>query len=117
LNTVIFKDSAAATTGKKFFSLFPGLGYAAGYKVDPDCFYNLAIPAYAAIGSAKSLQVWRTTLCPRLPSQEPRQGLRRCFWPEDWKGYDAFMCRKVGSSISGNMFGLKTDALQLDRYR
>ncbi|KAK9426330.1 putative Mitochondrial GTP/GDP carrier protein 1 [Seiridium unicorne] len=33
LNAVIFKDKAAAPAGKKFFSLFPGLGYAAGYKV------------------------------------------------------------------------------------
>lgn len=33
LNTVIFKDAAQATAGRKFFSLFPGLGYAAGYKV------------------------------------------------------------------------------------
>ncbi|KAH7370629.1 mitochondrial carrier domain-containing protein [Rhexocercosporidium sp. MPI-PUGE-AT-0058] len=33
LNQVIFKDKASATAGKKFFSLFPGLGYAAGYKV------------------------------------------------------------------------------------
>ncbi|TAQ85150.1 hypothetical protein B7494_g6524 [Chlorociboria aeruginascens] len=33
LNSVIFKESAAAPVGKKFFSLFPGLGYAAGYKV------------------------------------------------------------------------------------
>ncbi|KAI1745698.1 putative YHM1 [Xylaria scruposa] len=33
LNSVIFKDMASAPLGKKFFSLFPGLGYAAGYKV------------------------------------------------------------------------------------
>lgn len=33
LNKVIFKDKAEAAAGKKFFSLFPGLGYAAGYKV------------------------------------------------------------------------------------
>ena len=33
LNTVIFKEKATAPVGKKFFSLFPGLGYAAGYKV------------------------------------------------------------------------------------
>ncbi|KAF7542340.1 hypothetical protein G7Z17_g11659 [Cylindrodendrum hubeiense] len=33
LNQVIFKDKAAASAGKKFVSLFPGLGYAAGYKV------------------------------------------------------------------------------------
>jgi hypothetical protein len=30
---VIFKDKAGVSTSKKFFSLFPGLGYAAGYKV------------------------------------------------------------------------------------
>ncbi|KAK3314777.1 mitochondrial carrier domain-containing protein [Apodospora peruviana] len=33
LNAVIFKDKAAASVGRKFVSLFPGLGYAAGYKV------------------------------------------------------------------------------------
>ncbi|KAI1841999.1 hypothetical protein JX266_011859 [Neoarthrinium moseri] len=33
LNTVIFKDKATAPVSRKFFSLFPGLGYAAGYKV------------------------------------------------------------------------------------
>ncbi|MCJ1477359.1 hypothetical protein MMC13_006030 [Lambiella insularis] len=33
LNTVIFKDYAGAAVGRKFTSLFPGLGYAAGYKV------------------------------------------------------------------------------------
>ncbi|AEO71073.1 004824c9-95a0-497e-8534-00b04a6d0938 [Thermothielavioides terrestris] len=33
LNSVIFKDKAAAPLGRKFVSLFPGLGYAAGYKV------------------------------------------------------------------------------------
>ena len=32
-NKVIFKDKAAASAGRKFVSLFPGLGYAAGYKV------------------------------------------------------------------------------------
>ncbi|KAK4205752.1 mitochondrial carrier domain-containing protein [Triangularia verruculosa] len=33
LNQVIFKDKATASAGRKFVSLFPGLGYAAGYKV------------------------------------------------------------------------------------
>ncbi len=32
-NKVIFKDKASAPAARKFFSLFPGLGYAAGYKV------------------------------------------------------------------------------------
>ena len=33
LNSIIFRDAAAAPLSKKFLSLFPGLGYAAGYKV------------------------------------------------------------------------------------
>ena len=36
LNTVIFKQYSGATVGRKFTSLFPGLGYAAGYKVRDD---------------------------------------------------------------------------------
>lgn len=35
LNKVIFKDRADAAITRKFTSLFPGLGYAAGYKVRP----------------------------------------------------------------------------------
>ncbi|KAJ3980181.1 mitochondrial carrier domain-containing protein [Lentinula detonsa] len=33
LNPILFQDHATASLGKKFFLLFPGLGYAAGYKV------------------------------------------------------------------------------------
>ena len=33
LNTVIFKDKANASVGGRFLSLFPGLGYAAAYKI------------------------------------------------------------------------------------
>ena len=33
LNEVIFKDKAHVSVGQKFGSLFPGLGYAAAYKV------------------------------------------------------------------------------------
>ncbi|KDQ54850.1 hypothetical protein JAAARDRAFT_181524 [Jaapia argillacea MUCL 33604] len=33
LSTVIFRDQATATLGRRMMSLFPGLGYAAGYKV------------------------------------------------------------------------------------
>ncbi|KAI1403290.1 mitochondrial carrier [Hypoxylon fuscum] len=33
LNKVIFREKAEAAFGRKFVSLFPGLGYAAGYKV------------------------------------------------------------------------------------
>lgn len=30
---VVFRESAKAPAGQKFLSLFPGLGYAAGYKI------------------------------------------------------------------------------------
>jgi len=33
LSPIIFRDAASAPLARKFFSLFPGLGYAAGYKV------------------------------------------------------------------------------------
>lgn len=33
LNTVIFRDHASSPIFRKLFSLFPGLGYAAGYKI------------------------------------------------------------------------------------
>ncbi|EPQ61100.1 mitochondrial carrier protein [Gloeophyllum trabeum ATCC 11539] len=33
LSPIIFRDQANASLGKRFFSLFPGLGYAAGYKI------------------------------------------------------------------------------------
>ncbi|KAG6375102.1 Mu homology domain-containing protein [Boletus reticuloceps] len=33
LNGIIFRDYATVSVGRKFLSLFPGLGYAAGYKV------------------------------------------------------------------------------------
>ncbi|EON61632.1 hypothetical protein W97_00847 [Coniosporium apollinis CBS 100218] len=33
LNSVIFRDKAHAPVGGRFFSLFPGLGYAAAYKI------------------------------------------------------------------------------------
>jgi len=33
LNSVIFREKATAGFGTKLTSLFPGIGYAAGYKV------------------------------------------------------------------------------------
>lgn len=33
LSPIIFRDHATAPLSRKFLSLFPGLGYAAGYKV------------------------------------------------------------------------------------
>ena len=33
ISSIIFKEYAGAPLGRKLLSLFPGLGYAAGYKV------------------------------------------------------------------------------------
>ena len=33
LSTIIFRENATDPLAKRFFSLFPGLGYAAGYKI------------------------------------------------------------------------------------
>lgn len=33
INQIIFRSAADASFGRKFISLFPGLGYAAGYKI------------------------------------------------------------------------------------
>lgn len=33
MSQVVFREHFQASVGKKFVSLFPGLGYAAGYKV------------------------------------------------------------------------------------
>ena len=33
LNSIIFRDAATAPLSRKLLSLFPGLGYAAGYKI------------------------------------------------------------------------------------
>lgn len=33
LNNIVFRSAANASVSRKFLSLFPGLGYAAGYKV------------------------------------------------------------------------------------
>jgi hypothetical protein len=33
MNSIIFRSAAQANIPQKFMSLFPGLGYAAGYKI------------------------------------------------------------------------------------
>lgn len=40
LNQVVFKEYANAPALRKFTSLFPGLGYAAGYKV---CKFSISL--------------------------------------------------------------------------
>lgn len=66
LNSVIFKDKANVSFGRKFVSLFPGLGYAAGYKVrythTPLLNLDLHEPnlTIVCIGPPKSIQVRRS---------------------------------------------------------
>jgi hypothetical protein len=63
LNSIIFKDKATASIPARFFSLFPGLGYAAAYKV---CKWRKIISrmmAEKSLGSAENIQVRRTAIC------------------------------------------------------
>lgn len=62
LNAVIFKKHSDASVGRKFLSLFPGLGYAAGYKVLQRIYkYYLAPSA--------SLLICRLTIARRFGGQ------------------------------------------------
>jgi hypothetical protein len=63
LNQVIFKDKASAPVGKKFTSLFPGLGYAAGYKVGEAYMFLGELIAEDILGLTTNLQVWWATVC------------------------------------------------------
>ena len=78
LSTVIFKDKASAPALQKFTSLFPGLGYAAGYKVChsseiPSSLHlqRLLTASPISPGPPKNLQIRRPTLRPRLPHLTP----------------------------------------------
>lgn len=42
LNAVIFREYAQKSVGQKFLSLFPGLGYAAGYSA---CVHSTSLAA------------------------------------------------------------------------
>ena len=79
LNDVIFKDKASATAGKKFTSLFPGLGYAAGYKVrarsNLECLSYRTPTLTGMTDSPKDIQVRRPTICARLSSPSLRRFL------------------------------------------
>lgn len=66
LNTVIFKEHANSAAGRKFFSLFPGLGYAAGYKVRRTCKYSVFGFGVDVVGKtdlATDLQIWWPAVC------------------------------------------------------
>lgn len=52
-----------------------------------------------ALGSPTSIQIWGTTVCPRLPCEEPWNGIWQSIRREDWKGNDVFISRKVSGTL------------------
>jgi len=96
LNQVIFKNKATAPAGKKFFSLFPGLGYAAGYKVSQRI-YKYGGQPFARDYLAKHYGTW----------------FDRTFGPKTGK---AIMHSTAGSIIGvGEIVLLPLDVLKIKR--
>lgn len=67
LNAVVFRNYAEANVGRKFLSLFPGLGYAAGYKIlqriyKSVWFSNLVLRSPPDADDLRQ-QIWRATVC------------------------------------------------------
>ncbi|CAK9782172.1 mitochondrial carrier [Cutaneotrichosporon oleaginosum] len=61
LNQVIFRNAANASIGGKFVSLFPGLGYAAGYKVAQRVYKFGGQPYFRDVIDSKSGDWFRST--------------------------------------------------------
>ena len=105
LNTVIFKDKAGAGVGNKFISLFPGLGYAAGYKVyqDTRSFFSETgqLTPWRGIGSAENIQIRRSASGAGLSGCPLWQGFRAGLWQEDGQGHHAFDGGQVGWTEAG----------------
>jgi hypothetical protein len=74
LNSIIFKDKAAASIPGRFFSLFPGLGYAAAYKVC-NVGIHMGDSSSNSIGSAENIQVRRTAIHERYTGTKIWQGV------------------------------------------
>jgi len=76
--TVIFKQYAAESAGRRFISLFPGLGYAAGYKVRERVFPADRYPKGLTehVDSSTDIQIWWTTFRARLSCVTPWREVR-----------------------------------------
>lgn len=96
-NAVIFKNKAEAPLGTRLMSLFPGLGYAAAYKVQHEDKTSVGQDLTIVTGAAASIQVWWTAIRARLPCAQPRRHLRQDIWPRQRQGHHARLCWKVGS--------------------
>lgn len=94
LKTVIFKQYADAPVTRKFTSLFPGLGYAAGYKVGNPRKNLKRQDLTVASDSTTDLQIWWTAFCPRLPGEEPRDRIRQCVRQRHWESHHACHSRE-----------------------
>jgi hypothetical protein len=104
LNSVIFRETANAPFSRKFVSLFPGLGYAAGYKVGnrgkmPELFQMLIC---LSAGSPEDIQVWRPAHRQGLPWRPLRQRLRAGVRQEDRQGHHALHGGQVRGRVQGH---------------
>lgn len=87
--TVIFKEFANAPASKKFLSLFPGLGYAAGYKI----LQRVYKCVWRAEDSPRRelillfAQVRRTALLQRHHLEELQDAVQLGFRREEWQGH------------------------------
>ena len=61
LSTVIFRDFASASVPKKLLSLFPGLGYAAGYKISQRIYKFGGQPYFNDVLSARYKDTFSST--------------------------------------------------------
>ena len=61
LNTIIFRNAASSSLPRKFISLFPGLGYAAGYKIAQRVYKFGGQPWFRDILDRNTGDWWRST--------------------------------------------------------
>merc|ERR1711939_223870 len=91
---IVFKDKAAAPLGTRLLSLFPGLGYAAYYKITQRVYKSVRLRCChtrnsAALTPVSKTQVWRAALLQRLFEQQLPLVLCRHVWREERQGHHA----------------------------
>ena len=111
LNEVVFKDKAQVSAVKKFGSLFPGLGYAAAYKVGRTILSGKAQLLTGDIGAAKNIQIWRPTFRQRLLGNTSWRYVRPGIWQGQRQGNHACNCWQVGGQHSFTRSMLKLPSL------
>lgn len=134
LNFVVFRKYADAAIGRKFLSLFPGLGYAAGYKIIQRIYKwgGFWFPSRCLRLFKISLKIWRTTVRERLPQVsydyhyikkiaiksylylqcELQKVFCEYFWRKKWQSHHACFGRQVRLSQSTpNIFDTSISAI------